>query len=161
MIGASGWAGLEPRVMAELLQAAIAGLHHRDGIALRSFAAAVSMAQPERLRRPFLVLDHHLISTIHRYRLLDGEHRAFVDSVAPIEPAPRSPGGDPASLEHLTEREQAVLNYLPTMLKANEIAVDLHVSVNTVKAHLRSLYRKLDAGTRREAVEQARARRLL
>jgi LuxR family maltose regulon positive regulatory protein len=42
------------------------------------------------------------------------------------------------------------------MLNANEIAVELHVSVNTVKAHLRSIYRKLDASRRREAVVRAR-----
>ena len=94
----------------------------------------------------------------------------------PIPPAQRrahrlrhhDPGGAPApnrsksrTLEGLTEREQTVLDYLPTMLKASEIAADLNVSVNTVKAHLRSLYRKLEAGTRREAVEKARARGLL
>jgi len=61
----------------------------------------------------------------------------------------------------LTEREQTVLEFLPTMLKAREIAADLDVSVNTVKAHLRSLHRKLEVGTRREAVEKASARGLL
>ena len=50
---------------------------------------------------------------------------------------------------------------LPTMLKATEIAVDLYVSVNTVKAHLRSIYRKLDVANRREAVERARELSLL
>jgi len=161
MSSESGWQDLEPLVMAELLHAAISSLLHRDGLALKFFTAAVRRAQPEQIRRPFLLLDGHLRSTVHRYRLLDGEHSAFVESVAPGEPASRPHGGDPGPLEHLTEREQAVLDYLPTMLKANEIAADLHVSVNTVKAHLRSLYRKLDAGTRREAVERARARGLL
>jgi LuxR family maltose regulon positive regulatory protein len=47
------------------------------------------------------------------------------------------------------------------MLKANEIGADLFVSVNTVKAHLRSLYRKLGVTNRREAVERARAIGLL
>ena len=59
-------------------------------------------------------------------------------------------------VEHLTERELIVLHYLPTMLKAGEIAADLFVSVNTVKAHLRSIYRKLGVSNRREAVERAR-----
>jgi LuxR family maltose regulon positive regulatory protein len=54
-----------------------------------------------------------------------------------------------------------VLRFLPTMLKASEIADDLYVSVNTVKAHLRSVYRKLGVGTRREAVERAKAAGLL
>lgn len=50
---------------------------------------------------------------------------------------------------------------LPTMLKAGEIADDLYVSVNTVKAHLRSIYRKLGVENRRDAVERARAFGLL
>ena len=61
-------------------------------------------------------------------------------------------------VEHLTERELIVLHYLPTMLKAGEIASDLYVSVNTVKAHLRSMYRKLGVSNRREAVERAAER---
>ena len=48
-----------------------------------------------------------------------------------------------------------VLAYLPTMLTAGEIATELGVSVNTVKAHMRSIYRKLDATRRREAVTKA------
>jgi LuxR family maltose regulon positive regulatory protein len=63
--------------------------------------------------------------------------------------------------EHLTEREQIVLRYLPTMLKASEIANELYLSVNTVKTHMRSIYRKLDASNRREAVERARDLNLL
>ena len=47
------------------------------------------------------------------------------------------------------------------MLKAGEIAEDLYVSVNTVKSHLRSIYRKLDVANRREAVERARELSLL
>lgn len=54
-----------------------------------------------------------------------------------------------------------MLRYLPTMLKAADIAKDLYVTVNTVKSHLRSIYRKLDVTTRREAVERARALNLL
>jgi len=42
------------------------------------------------------------------------------------------------------------------MLTAGEIAGELKVSVNTIKAHMRSIYRKLDAARRREAVSRAR-----
>lgn len=75
---------------------------------------------------------------------------------------PRRPIEDDESADnHLTERELAVLRYLPTMYKAAEIAADLFVSVNTVKTHQQSIYRKLGVSTRRAAVERARERNLL
>jgi LuxR family maltose regulon positive regulatory protein len=54
-----------------------------------------------------------------------------------------------------------VLRLLPTRLTQREIGRELYVSFNTVKTHTRSLYRKLDAAGRREAVVRARERRLL
>lgn len=68
----------------------------------------------------------------------------------------RQLGGDP-----LTERELAVLRELPSHLTVAEIAAAHSVSVNTVKTQLRSIYAKLQVGSRREAVSVARARRLL
>jgi len=54
-----------------------------------------------------------------------------------------------------SRRELEVLRYLPSMLTAGEIAGELYVSVNTIKAHLRSIYRKLDVSRRQEAVLRA------
>ena len=47
------------------------------------------------------------------------------------------------------------------MLKSAEIAADLFVTVNTVKTHQRSIYRKLGVATRRDAVGRARDLKLL
>jgi DNA-binding NarL/FixJ family response regulator len=48
-------------------------------------------------------------------------------------------------VEPLTERERAVLRQASAMLSTAEIASELHLSVNTVKTHLKSIYRKLGA----------------
>jgi len=56
---------------------------------------------------------------------------------------------------------RVILRYLPTMFKTAEIASDLFVSVNTVKTHQQSIYRKLGVSTRRDAVDRARALELL
>jgi LuxR family maltose regulon positive regulatory protein len=61
----------------------------------------------------------------------------------------------------LTERELAVLRLLPTRLSTREIGYELHVSVNTVRSQARSVYRKLGATSRAEAVTQARQLGLL
>ena len=63
--------------------------------------------------------------------------------------------------EPLTQSETRILRYLPTHLGAPEIAAELYLSANTVKTHLRHLYRKLDAHSRHEAVQRARAIGLL
>jgi len=79
--------------------------------------------------------------------------------VAGNKPAP--PAGPRPTLEPLSKSEVRVLRYLPTHLSAPEIAAELSVSTSTVKTHLRNLYAKLDAHSRAEAVESARAAGLL
>ena len=63
--------------------------------------------------------------------------------------------------QELSERELAVLRLLPTALSQREIADALYVSLNTVKSHVRSIFRKLDAASRTEAVDHARELQLL
>jgi LuxR family maltose regulon positive regulatory protein len=66
-----------------------------------------------------------------------------------------------ALVEPVTSRERVVLRYLPTLLTLTDIARELSVSPNTVKTHLRHLYRKLAVGNRRDAVRAARRLGLL
>jgi len=58
--------------------------------------------------------------------------------------------------DELTERELAVLRLLPGELSQREIAGALYVSLNTVKSHVKSIYRKLRVETRADAVSRAR-----
>jgi len=57
----------------------------------------------------------------------------------------------------LTEREHTVLSLLNSDLSESDIARQLFVSRDTVHSHTKSIYRKLGASTRAEAVELARA----
>ncbi|MGY1642615.1 LuxR C-terminal-related transcriptional regulator [Geodermatophilus sp. SYSU D00703] len=66
-----------------------------------------------------------------------------------------------ALTEPLTERELAVLALLPTTMSQREMAGSLFVSPNTMKTHLRSIYRKLGAESRDDAVLRARSLDLL
>jgi len=67
----------------------------------------------------------------------------------------------PSLVEQLTERELAVLRYLPTQLSQRDISSELYVSLNTVKTHCSSIYRKLGVSDRKSAVQAAREVRLL
>lgn len=59
-------------------------------------------------------------------------------------------------VEPLTERERDVLRFLPSRLTVREIADELFVSTNTLKFHLKVIYRKLGVSSRAEAADVAR-----
>jgi LuxR family maltose regulon positive regulatory protein len=62
----------------------------------------------------------------------------------------------PPLREDLSDAELRVVRFLPSNLKAPEIAAELFVSPNTVRTHMRHIYSKLDAHNRKEAVDRAR-----
>ena len=64
-------------------------------------------------------------------------------------------------IDELTVRERDVLRLLPSRLTLREIASELYVSQNTLKFHLRAIYRKLGVASRAGAVSSARQMRLL
>ncbi len=66
------------------------------------------------------------------------------------------PSGTP-----LTESELAVLRFLPSHMTNQEIAESLFLSINTIKTHLSSVYRKLGVSSRRQAIAQGRRLDLL
>jgi LuxR family maltose regulon positive regulatory protein len=61
----------------------------------------------------------------------------------------------------LTTAELRILQFLPSHLSFPQIANRLYVSPNTVKTHVRAVYRKLDASSRGQAVDNARENGLL
>ncbi|MGO4535765.1 response regulator transcription factor [Leifsonia sp. 2MCAF36] len=83
----------------------------------------------------------------------------YADLVAPSRP--RSLLSHVQSNSPLTRREAAVLAALLDHPSHAAVAAQLHVSVNTVKSQLRSVYRKLDVKTRDEAIAIALERHLL
>ena len=96
---------------------------------------------------------HPLHGTAHAAYL-----KTLLDQLAGREPAAEAEDG---LREPLSERELAVLRFLPTNLSAAEIGSELFVSVHTVKTHMRKLYAKLDVHTRADAVQRGRALGLL
>jgi LuxR family maltose regulon positive regulatory protein len=121
------------------------------------FADAIALAAGERIRQPFVCMaSDRLYALLDRHRMLTADNSDFVADVERLMRAGRRDARPTLHSGELSERETEVLRYLPTMLTAGEIAGELKVSVNTVKAHMRSIYRKLDAARRREAVARAR-----
>jgi ATP/maltotriose-dependent transcriptional regulator MalT len=67
--------------------------------------------------------------------------------------------GNMATTGHqaLTKRELEILRQLSTGRTLTVIAGELHISQNTMKTHLKNLYKKLEANGRNDAVEKAKA----
>jgi LuxR family transcriptional regulator, maltose regulon positive regulatory protein len=126
--------------------------------AARALDQALAIASAEGYRRPFL-------AGLPLRRLLErqlGRPTAYAPLAAELLDALQQRDEPPAGLlEPLSERERAVLRLLPTLLSYPEIGAELFVAANTVKTHVKSIYRKLDVGSRREAVARARALRLI
>lgn len=57
----------------------------------------------------------------------------------------------------LTKREADILRHLASELPLSRISSDLNITKNTMKTHLRHLYKKLGASDRRDAVEKGKA----
>jgi DNA-binding CsgD family transcriptional regulator len=72
--------------------------------------------------------------------------------VRAARPEDSRPGGGLA--EPLTAAEPRILKLLPTS-SYQQIADTLYISRNTVKVHLRSVYQKLEAASRAQAIERA------
>jgi LuxR family maltose regulon positive regulatory protein len=148
-------------VWAWTLTALVADAQGHGNRSVDALTNAVRIAQREGIRRPFLSLgDRRLATLLERQRWLVRNNANFVADLLAETTAARPVPTVPRESD-LSDRELEVLRYLPTVLTAAEIADELRVSVNTVKAHLRSIYRKLDATRRREAVVQAREQGLI
>ena len=90
-----------------------------------------------------------------RARLLRALAPETADEQTPARQA--ASGGSRPMTELLTEREADVLVGLIRRLSYQEIADELFISLNTVKSHAISIYRKLDVPNRRQALLKAHA----
>jgi LuxR family maltose regulon positive regulatory protein len=128
-----------------------------------SLGQAIDLAEPEEHRRAFLDAGAPARVLLARYRDWVDASWPFLDELAQtsLDPAPAAVPPMPALIVPLSQRERAVLRYLPTMLTFVEIGSELYISVNTTKSHVRNIYRKLGVVGRREAVRRARQLQLL
>lgn len=154
--------GSGPRAVVEatIWRAVIDDLSGDRSSALRRIGVAAVAAEPDRLRRCF----HDAGPEARLLVQLSVEAgptpmlRSLVERRSSV---PAAAEGLPDLVEQLTDREIAVLRYLPTRLSNVEIAQRLYVSLNTIKTHVKHIYRKLGVANRAAAVEQAERRGLL
>jgi LuxR family maltose regulon positive regulatory protein len=133
----------------------------------RSLASALRLAEREQRRLPFVLERRWIKQALERdpelarsyQRLLaptlrHGQLPATLNAPAPDQPAI-------VAVEPLTEREREVLRHVSDMLNTAEVASEMYISINTVKSHLKSIFRKLAATHRGEAVRRAQQLELI
>jgi LuxR family transcriptional regulator, maltose regulon positive regulatory protein len=144
----------------------LAGLAHRElgdqRAANQAAERALALAESDRLILPFAMTGSAELlealpchQTAHAALLAD-----ILDVLHGASPAAKEQSSLPPA-EELSPTELRVLRYLPTNLSRPEIAGELSVSPNTVNAHIRSIYAKLQVRDRSAAVRRARELRLL
>ena len=149
-------------VRAALVRARAADVAGDTATVRKLLTQALLDARRERLRRPFLDAGAWIRPHMATAPLL-GLAAGW------LTPAPALPGGRPGPpspppplvVVELSAREHDVLERVARMMSTEEIAADLCLSVNTVKTHLKSVYRKLAVNRRGEAVRRARDLRML
>jgi LuxR family maltose regulon positive regulatory protein len=144
----------------------LAGLAYRElgdqRAANQAAERALALAEADRLVLPFAMTGSAgLLEALPRNQTAHGALLAdILDVLHGSSPAARKQSSSPPTAE-LSPGELRVLRYLPTNLSRPEIAGELSVSPNTVSAHIRSIYAKLQVRDRSSAVRRARELRLL
>ncbi|WP_158685408.1 LuxR C-terminal-related transcriptional regulator [Microbacterium halophytorum] len=108
---------------------------------------ALDVAAPEEIRRVFSGAGVPMRQLLAEHLAWGTRHESFTSECL----APRRASGP---FDSLSEREGAVFSQLRTTKTMQEIADALGVSINTVKTHQRSIYRKLGVANRRDAVRR-------
>ena len=144
----------------------LAGLAYRElgdqRAANQAAERALALAESDRLVLPFAMTgSRELLEALPRH---ETAHAALLADVLDVLHGSAPAAGEQSSLppaEELSPSELRVLRFLPTNLSRPEIAGQLSVSPNTVNAHVRSIYAKLQVRDRSSAVQRARELRLL
>jgi LuxR family transcriptional regulator, maltose regulon positive regulatory protein len=148
-------------VQRSLWQAVVEDLCGDPEEACARMATAVALAEEEGWMAVFLDAGHDPLRLVRRlYRDNPSPYlRHLVDARLRTSPVRKVEVVD--LVEQFSNRELAVLRYLPTRLDNAEISTELRVSINTVKTHLKHIYRKLGVDGRKAAIVAAEQLHLL
>jgi len=156
---------------------------HRGDVAGAEMAMARSLVLYRRGQAPVETANALLLlARVHVRQGHDGVAKDEIDEAAMLirscpDPGPRiqrllmqargnahaAARGTPrlTGVEELSEGEFRVLRLLASDLTQREIGAELYLSLNTIKSHTRSIFRKLEASSREQAVARARELELI
>jgi LuxR family maltose regulon positive regulatory protein len=169
--------GRDMPVLLEVLALQAVAAYRRPADAPRALpylARALDLGSGEHYIRPFLNAGEALIGLL-RQAIVQNMQPGYAQSLLaaledqrrwharakraiglPPDRQARSAPADQLGVEPLTERERQLLRLLAAGLSSSEVAEELVLSVSTVRSYMKSLYAKLDAHSREEAIEKGR-----
>jgi LuxR family maltose regulon positive regulatory protein len=147
-------------IQVQLLRGHAALVLKNEALARQAVARAVDLARPEGYRRTLVEAGTWVRQMFWRFPDFTEARRWLAGEESGTPPEDPRPLPSAVVVERLTQRELQVLTLLGQGLSADEIGTELYVSVNTVKTHLKGIYRKLSASRRREALQRARQLKL-
>ena len=118
-----------------------------------SFDRALMLAAHNGMRIPFRLVPSDVMRTMLDRAAQRPQPAAVRELFADVEDFGVQDGDGG---QQLSERERDIVRELLRDRSVSEMADDLYISVNTVKSHLKSVYRKLGVGSRQAAVKRAR-----
>ncbi len=154
--------GVVTQIQLELVESWLAHAHGDRRRERALIDRALRTACREELRTPVAWAKSWLQTAVTADRELLRRHGPFLASIRSTRPYLRGddlPSGPvvAAPVATLTQRELDILQRLGSLSTNEEIAAELFLSTNTVKTHLKSLFRKLYVSRRSEAFRRGRA----
>jgi LuxR family maltose regulon positive regulatory protein len=147
----------------------LAQAYHKQDNELQALAAleeALALGEIGGWIQPFMEAGTPIAGLLRRLKKQDtiGNIGDYIDQILVTFQISRSSTSGsilPDQISSLTERELQILRLLSTEITTQEIADHLVVSLATVRTHMKKLYKKLDAHSRMEAVQQGRKLKLI
>ncbi len=158
----SGGMSATSRVEWQLAEARLAFSNDDGQLGRQSLMKAIELGEQEELRLPF-ALEGAWMRPVLRTdpQLAEACRRVLTPERTGDAHLAEAIAAEPVLVEALSVRELEVLKLLAGALTTAEVARELYISVNTVKTHLKSIYRKLAANHRTEAIRRAKQLRVI
>lgn len=152
---------LRDRIKVLIVQSVVYQLAGRKTEALDKLGVALQLAEPGGYVRSFIdegPVMAELLSSYMRLHEYGGRippaSLAYVRRLLQIQN--NSPEEEPKVYEALTEQETKILRLMSDGLKNKEVADQLNITIETVKFHIKNIYRKLDAHNRVQVLQRAK-----
>jgi LuxR family transcriptional regulator, maltose regulon positive regulatory protein len=135
-------------------------------LALTSLEYALRLSEPEGYCRIFVDEGLSMVALLRRLKVDDGRLKAYIHKLLSAYDAQErlaipsvqirtASSVHQALIEPLSKRELEVLRLLRTELNGPEIALELSVSLNTIRTHIQNIYSKFGVNNRQAAIRRA------